>query len=77
MKKLLSLALLLLPFIMVAQIQTNFNRIQKVQDGIYFMYYDSSSIKHEITKSTIIEFKEKLPETYSQMLIVLCCPSKT
>lgn len=58
MKKLLSLALLLLPFIMVAQIQTNFNRIQKVQDGIYFMYYDSSSIKHEITKSTIIEFKD-------------------
>ena len=28
-------------------------------------------------KKDDIEFKEKLPVTYSQILIVRCCPSKT
>lgn len=54
----MTLAILFLPFIMMAQTQYNFNKIQKVKDGMYFMYYDTSAIKQEITKSTIIEFKE-------------------
>lgn len=33
-------------------------RIQKVRDGLYFMYYDSTALKTNITKSTIVEFDE-------------------
>ena len=58
MKKTFLFVLLFLPFIIMAQTKNNFNKIQKIQDGIYFMYYDTSTIKHEITKSTIIEFKD-------------------
>ena len=58
MQKLIQLTLFLMPFLIMAQSKNNFNKIEKIQDGIYFMYYDSSSIKHQITKSTIIEFKD-------------------
>lgn len=58
MKKLVQLLLMQFPFMLIAQTTSTLNRIEKVKDGIYFMYYDSSSVKHTITKSTIIEFKD-------------------
>lgn len=58
MKKTIYILLLLLPLTIIAQTAFTQNKIEKIQDGIYFMYFDTSSIKKEITKSTIIEFKD-------------------
>lgn len=44
--------LFLLPFCAIAQNKTDFNTITQVEEGLFFMYYDSSS-----SKSTIVEFK--------------------
>lgn len=50
--------------------QTNINNIKKVNDNFYLMYIDSSNIKHNISKSAIIEFNDflvisELPLAYS------------
>lgn len=44
--------LILFPFCAIAQSSQDFNTITKVEEGLFFMYYDSS-----FSKSTIVEFK--------------------
>ncbi len=48
----LVLWLILLPFCAFAQTSNDFNTITKVEEGLFFMYYEGSN-----SKSTIVEFK--------------------
>lgn len=40
--------------------QTNITSIQKVDDGLYLMYYGKTSEKASVTKSTVVEFRDYL-----------------
>ncbi|MGN6567919.1 MAG: hypothetical protein ACTHJ0_08205, partial [Flavipsychrobacter sp.] len=56
MKTLSFIALALLGML-TANAETNIKAIKKVANGLYVMYYDTSSEKRIVTKSTIVEFK--------------------
>lgn len=40
--------------------ENNYNRISKVDEGLYFIYFDTTSQKRVITKGTIVEFEDNL-----------------
>ncbi len=40
------------------EIKQDYYKINKVEDGLYFMYFDSTSTKRHITKGTIVEFQD-------------------
>lgn len=55
--KYLSALLIASLFFLVAKAQTHIKSIKEVTKGLYVMYYDTTSQKKVITKSTIVEFK--------------------
>ncbi|MBS1689486.1 MAG: hypothetical protein JSS96_12235, partial [Bacteroidetes bacterium] len=55
--KTLSFVLGILLCVLSANAETKIKAIKKVADGLYIMYYDTSSEKKIVTKSTIVEFK--------------------
>jgi hypothetical protein len=40
------------------QQQQSFHQIKKIDNGLYFMYYDTTKEKKLVTKSTIVEFRD-------------------
>ncbi|MBT1697086.1 hypothetical protein KK083_09385 [Fulvivirgaceae bacterium PWU4] len=56
MKTILTYTILTLAVTTFAQ-QTTPHHISKVDEGLYFMYYDTTKTKNIVTKSTIVEFR--------------------